>query len=645
MATAPSSKPHAPTIQLSRNHFAFLRALLEGLDPRDAWTRYLDVLGPADLRRVRSQSREMLDQLRAVARRRGDATTAALLARDPVRVKQLVETAPQASAPAPTAEPVAPTLEEFANEFDADFYSQQELQEMWEERFGRSPAAAPEGGSAAPSPALLALRRRARLIERQLLALRTLETLAAVDPQPHDPTEGWLAPETCTRLKAAGILTLADLVNTIGLYGHRWHRRVPKLGAVGASRLVAWVQLHRAQLGALPAHALAPASRLDLSAAAPPPTMGIVPLERLQLPQSLAGADGSNRAPVERCKIEAQNDFQAIQAWLGLRTQGSHTWRAYRREAERFLMWSVFEQRKALSDLGPMDCNLYRQFLAAPSPAWIATRATQRWSTQWRPFEGPLSARSAAVAETILKSLCQWLVDVRYLDSNPWLAVPKADRTPAKPDLRALSDKQWGHVQRWLDSLPNSPESARLALLMDLALSTGMREAELSAARIGWLRADLDEEGLPVWTLQVLGKGRKWRDVPLPNRLSERLASYLEGRGLSKQMLENDPDLPLLSHLDGVNRPLTTGRIYQVIKQAFARCAAALDRDDAGASQRLRQASAHWLRHTHGRKAADSGVEPHIIQQQLGHASVATTTIYLQGDLGRRRRAISKVFG
>ena len=45
-----------------------------------------------------------------------------------------------------------------------------------------------------------------------------------------------------------------------------------------------------------------------------------------------------------------------MQAWLRLRLAGSHTWRAYRKEAERFLLWAVMERRRALSSLDGDDC-------------------------------------------------------------------------------------------------------------------------------------------------------------------------------------------------------------------------------------------------------------------------------------------------
>ena len=165
------------------------------------------------------------------------------------------------------------------------------------------------------------------------------------------------------------------------------------------------------------------------------------------MPIALSGERGSNRAPVDRCKARARNDYPAITEWLELRrptedTGNAHTFRAYRKEAERFLLWALFERRMALSDLDHTDCIEFRRFLASPGPTWIGAKSAQRWSDQWRPFEGPLSARSRKRAEIIVTSLCAWLVKVRYLDSNPWDMAPKGSKALPMKELRSLSDRQ-----------------------------------------------------------------------------------------------------------------------------------------------------------------------------------------------------------
>ena len=145
------------------------------------------------------------------------------------------------------------------------------------------------------------------------------------------------------------------------------------------------------------------------------------------MPADLDGSGGLYRRPQAQCLLKATNDYQAILAWLrskhGLTPdqkahlkarrrqrriehesgveQGldwlqalSNTQRAYRKEAERFLLWAITHKGKALSSMSNEDCALYRDFLADPQPRsrWCGDRARERWSPLWRPFEGPLSA-------------------------------------------------------------------------------------------------------------------------------------------------------------------------------------------------------------------------------------------------------------
>ena len=91
----------------------------------------------------------------------------------------------------------------------------------------------------------------------------------------------------------------------------------------------------------------------------------------------------------------------------------SNTQRAYRKEAERFLLWAITHKGKALSSMSNEDCIEYRDFLADPQPRsrWCGDRGRERWSPLWRPFEGPLSASAQRQAITILKNLYGFLVD------------------------------------------------------------------------------------------------------------------------------------------------------------------------------------------------------------------------------------------
>lgn len=606
------------TRALGTPQLAFIRAWAEGIDPAIAWERFLYLDGAGDARRARGELARLLEELKRLARLNGRPDIAALLCRDP---EAIVERSDR-----------RPTLDEFRLQFDDDFYSEAELLELYEAEHGKA-----DSRSSA--------RRRQRLRERLVLAVQWLQERVARPPLPDDRTQLWFDERVARRLSAVGILTLGELVFWVGHRGFRWYRPIPRLGPDGAARIVRWLREQEATLGALPSPALVPLARLDKGSLVPVPRTGIVPIERFAVPaDERSGERGLNRAPAERCKLQARSDYEAVQAWLRLRLAGSHTWRAYRKEAERFLLWAVVARRKALSSLDGDDCVAYRDFLAAPGVEWVGPRHAQRWSEAWRPFEGPLSARSQGTAMTIVRSLCEWLVRRHYLDSNPWDDVPQRADAPTMPTLRALTQKQWALVLDWLDALPPSPARDRLRFLMRFAYLTGMRLAELASARLGWFRHEALEDGEMAWSIMVLGKRKKWREVPLPDAAVEALQGYLVSRGLEPDPLRNDEALPLVARLAQAEA-LSAARIYDILTDAFERCAVWAYPQDAKAADRIRKASTHWLRHTYGAHSVARGVPADVVQANLGHESLATTSIYVRAEKGRRHRAVQQAFG
>lgn len=647
-----AAKSSAARSKLSREHFAFLRGWFQGIGEKELWDLYLIQNGPFDVRRCRSFLKDVQVELGAVAQRSGQPSVAGLLRRKGALIAASNEGAPvesTANAGPTRASQRTPDLEEFSRQFDEDMYSQAELTELWREAYA---------GRSSGRPTLRdATKRRGALIARQIAALEWLERLACERPQTSDPVSAWLDPRVAERVALVGVRTLGELVFFIGQEGFHWHRKVPRIGVNGAAILVRWLSAQEETLGQIPITALFRKSAMSApqrQALAPKDVLGIAPLERVRIPLSLASADPAgpgNRAPVVQCKLDAVNDFQAIQEWLGLRSEGSHTRRAYRREAERFLLWAVFERQKALSSLSSKDCVAYREFLVAPGPLWVGRRNVERWSPRWRPFEAGLSAGSAQTATTILRAMCEWLSRRRYLDSNPWDGVPKSGALPSMPTLRSLSRHQWALVEDWLRTLPEGSRTYRIRLLLEFAYRSGLRESELAAAKVEWLRHEQLEDGEWAWSMMVLGKGNKWREVALPSSAVKAIATSFEHRGLNRDLLANSARTPLIAALprpmDPAGAPcppLTPGRIYVIVKDAFDRCATHVAARDRKAADRIRQASTHWLRHTHGAHAAES-MPLEVLQMQMGHESPATTALYARAERSRRQKEVEKAFG
>ena len=587
------SRPAAePRRQLHRGHFAFMRALTQGLDARQSWERYLRVGSEqADTRQVRQIIGWIRDAFAAAARREQRPGTARLILLDPDRF---------------FSAPNLPTLEEFAAAEGLEDFSEAEQVEAYE-------AAHPDGGGAGQGGGAGASR-RTRVIARQLEALRWLETLVARDPRPSDGVGGWLNPAVSTRLERAGFATLADLVQNINSRGARWWRAVPGVGAGKASRILEWLQAHEAELGmAVGLHGRRPRRSLPAAtlASVEPATTSLVPFEKFVLPEDLSGRQGRFRAPANRCRLPADDDHAAIGAWLAAKSPQrgplvspqallSATQRAYRREAERLLLWAVLERRTAISSLTQEDADAFRVFVTAPPQAWCGPRHGQRWSSLWRPLEGPLSASALRQTLTILRSLYGYLIDEGYVLSNPFAGNAPPPLGRPSSSTRSLSREQWNRVNARLAAHGDSEPARRLRRGMRWIQATGLRISEITAARCGDLQHVNSRTAAGAsctrWLLNVSVNSASRRQVPVPTELVSELQQEITRWGF-----EPDPsamrtrDLAILARFDpqgGCPSPWSASGLYQATKSFLV--AAANDADEIDAS--LNKASAHWLR-------------------------------------------------
>lgn len=635
-------------ICLTRPHFAFYRGYLEGLALGPLARRYLETAtgteeAATDLRLAQFAVAWVRAQLLVAARRSASPTTARLIGVVPERLR--VDYGAE-----------VPDLEQFREERDPyEMYSEEELIAFFQEQYG-------DGSTRATRLA----QRNARLRSRQLIALWQLEELVAADPKPTDGVDGWLDPALALRLKAAHILTLAHLVAAINGFGYRWYTRVPKVGEKAAAQIVKWLTTPdvAAALGmTLHARGLVPRQQLPGDVAATRiPSTDIVPLENLLIPHALNGAHGSNRG--ERSLLSAHNDLAAIAAWLSKCKPGGHTLRAYRKEAERFVLWAIVEKGKPVSSLSVEDCIDFRDFLwdlgrvtpaewgkkfAVEQARWLGTRGTPRWSVFWRPFEGALSASSQKTALVIVQSLCQWLTDQHYLHGNPFKSVGRLARGTDRIDVtRALTEAEWKLIKHHLSVMGSDSRYYRLRFLLVLAYSTGARLSELVAMRKKDLRSfSRDDEPESQWEIRVTGKGGVTRDVQLHLFVMNEIRGYFGRRG-HVSFEEAGPEHPLIAALEvdpetgRADQPLSASRLYDIVKGFFAEVADTLPPGQREMANRLRKASTHWLRHTFATHFLHSGGELAILRDLLGHKSLATTSVYVTTERDNRSRAIEK---
>jgi len=467
-------------------------------------------------------------------------------------------------------------------------------------------------------------------------AIEVLRHARLPTPQITDDIGLWLPARAVATLRAHGIATLADL--TVRIPRRRqWWKAIPGLGPASARRIEAFFALHPALTER--ARALVVGS----------PTSGIVPWEKIRLPHEVDGSTGAYRAPRATCTLDADNDYQAVQAWLSLH-ESAATQRAYRKEAERLILWGIVERGRALSSLTTEDAVAYRAFLRRPTPRerWVGP-VRPRSAPDWRPFSGGLAARSTAYTLSVLGALFRWLIEQRYLLANPFAGVKVrgSARAGALDTSHVFTEGEWVLIRAIADGLEWSygwaPEAAqRLRFFLDFGYATGLRASELVGATLGDIGTDARGDH---W-LKVVGKGRKVARVALPPLARTALDRHLVERQLAVTPNRWRPGTPLIASLaeDSAAR-ITSVRLWKVMQRFFAKAADIVETDSPAVAQKLRQASPHWMRHTHATHALAHGAELTIVRDNLRHASISTTSIYLHGDDVKRAQQIAGAFG
>ena len=631
--------PVRPLQRLTREDFALYRGYLDGVALEQLHARYSPY---ADLRRTRTHLAWLRDALSIAARRAQDPAAARLLRLRPGSLShtgdedEVASSTPArkgATPPRPT-----PDLETFRAETDPDgFYSEAELLELYAAAF---PIERGQHENKRRS-------RRQRLRERQAAALARLEATLAELPDPAHALDTWFEPALAKRLEAAGLNSLADLVALIERYRWRWYIQVPRIGPKTAARISTWLVAnaqslrHEFSVLALMPRRKVPADHADLVHNVPRDfhveasdisATVVAPLEALRPPSELDGTAGTNRASKSDNRLPASSDLAAIREWLAARAGSEHTSRAYRREAERLVLWALIEKRKAFSSLTAQDAGEYLDsFLKDPQPArrWVGERRVERFDVAWRPFDGPLSERSRETARSILRALCAWLVDARYLATNPFsVQQPIRPYEPFDASGRTLTREQWGFLLASVECIAPSVRERRDQCALLLAYTTGLRRAELASLTVDQLSC---ERGISrhadAWNLTVGGPGRDARTLPIPATVMTALHEYLSDRGFPSDPRACGQGTPLLADARGV-RPLTAHGLTYVFKKLFERAAAKLVIKDSTAAEHLGRATTHWLRHSYAVHALDSGVDLRDLQGSLGHARLATTAAY-----------------
>ena len=288
--------------------------------------------------------------------------------------------------------------------------------------------------------------------------------------------------------------------------------------------------------------------------------------------------------------------------------------------AEEFLSWLTVERGRA-----PNTVAAYRRDLVAYEAA-LAGTGLDALGAGVDDVEAHLahlraerrSPATVARTRSVLRGLHRFLADEGGASGDP-TADLEGIRIPQRLP-KALSEAEVGAL---LDAVRgDGPGARRDRALLELLYGTGARISEL----VGLDLADCPgDEGL----LRLYGKGSKERLVPVGRMAAAALAAWRapEGRGRfepRRWQRRGDAEAVFLNARGG---RLSRQGAYGIVRRHA---------DAVGLGDRV---SPHVLRHSCATHMLARGADIRVVQELLGHASIATTQIYTKVSAEHLRTA------
>ncbi len=262
-----------------------------------------------------------------------------------------------------------------------------------------------------------------------------------------------------------------------------------------------------------------------------------------------------------------------------------HTLRAYTADLEYF--------KNFLPQKGEVDKKILRHFLS-------------------HLYEKKMSSRTIMRKIATLRSFFAFALKNKIIDQNPMEDIASPKREKKLPVTIRYIEVEL------LFSQPNTATylGLRNRAILELFYSSGLRLSEL----VGLNRADYDAKTL---LLHVRGKGKKVRLSPITKTAAEWIARYLH----HPNRLQKDPSAIFLNKS---GRRISSRSVDRLFKYYLRK---------SGLSQKI---TPHTIRHTIATHWLEKGMNLKTIQMLLGHASLATTTIYTHVSSKLKREVYDK---
>ena len=274
------------------------------------------------------------------------------------------------------------------------------------------------------------------------------------------------------------------------------------------------------------------------------------------------------------------------------RGRSPHTVSAYRRDLARYLAHLADGGVDAVGGIAEKNVA---SFVAAVRDPELASGGA-----------GPVSASSAARMLSSVRGWHAFLLEEGLVDRNV-----AAEQKPPRQAKRLPKAITIDEVERLLDACAgDDPLMLRDRALLELLYATGARVSEAVGLAVDDVTGD---DGGAAEVVRLFGKGRKQRLVPIGRFAREALDAYLVR---SRPVLAPRGRASGSLFLGARGGPLSRPSAWLIIRGAAER------------AELTAELSPHTLRHSFATHLLEGGADVRVVQELLGHASVATTQLY-----------------
>lgn len=210
-----------------------------------------------------------------------------------------------------------------------------------------------------------------------------------------------------------------------------------------------------------------------------------------------------------------------------------------------------------------------------------------------------------------LKSFYKFLYLNKYVKKDPTNTVKALKKKKRLPDI--LTEEE---LIKIINTFNHEPKNVRDRLILELLIATGARISEI----IGLEVKDIEDSEYRY--IRVLGKGSKYRYIPIHNEIAEKIKKYIENE--RKILISNNRTFKLFPRA-------TRELFYKTIKE------------HAKLARIEKHVHPHMIRHTVATILLKNGADIRTVQEILGHAGITTTQIYTHVEKSKLKSIYDKI--